>query len=354
MYVVQILLSVQFTGQRMCKTDNNDTKCPNSYQNAKTSSKIAWANEIPCPISIHYGALAWGSGFYVGVHKALEERWGGDFSRLLESVHGDSAGVLFALGIALGKSAEYMDKLYRSLSKEAHAVGMNIVWENSRVINAALDLMLDDENAFEKVQNRLSIGVTEFPLKHVRYSQYKSNEELRRLAHASMYLPLYCEPVGLVNGRWVVDGGFSFTGGHLSHGNETLFVGIDAAAEISGAMSLKEMAFPMVDHRYEAAVEMGFNALMKWDGVMKDKIKHRKINWGGLVMWPLMILSMIINSLMSIIRVVFKLLVCVATIECRCSSFLREVEKQDGPQDPLWREYEPYHVLLTTYEPNLN
>jgi len=92
------------------------------------------SHSVACPISIHYGALAWGSGFYVGVHKALEERWGQDFNNLLESVHGDSAGVLFALGIALGKSANFMDDMYRTLSQQAHSVGMNIIWENSKVV----------------------------------------------------------------------------------------------------------------------------------------------------------------------------------------------------------------------------
>ena len=47
-----------------------------------------------------------GCGFYVGVHKAMETRWGKLFYEKLSSVHGDSAGCIFAMGIALGKTAE--------------------------------------------------------------------------------------------------------------------------------------------------------------------------------------------------------------------------------------------------------
>lgn len=53
-----------------------------------------------------------GCGFYVGVHKAMETRWGKLFYEKLSSVHGDSAGCIFAMGIALGKTAEQVTTLY--------------------------------------------------------------------------------------------------------------------------------------------------------------------------------------------------------------------------------------------------
>ena len=190
------------------------------------------------------------------------------------------------------------------------------------MINAALDTLLEDELAYRKVTDKLSIGVTEFPMTHVRYCKFDSNEAIRCLAHASMYLPLYCEASAAVQGRWVIDGGFSFSGQHLSHGNDTLFVGIDENAEVSGQMSLWEMAYPMVEDRYEAAVKMGYNALMAWNGTMKDKIANRRRNWGGVTMWPLVLVSMAYNCLVTAIEVMMRLLMCVATVEFQDSDVI--------------------------------
>eukprot|EP01035_Chromulina_nebulosa_P020021 gene20021-25997_t len=217
-----------------------DTK-PNISNDEKTAllndkignTTISNRINISLPKSIHFGAVAWGCGFYVGVHRAMEEKWGMDFHSKLISVHGDSAGVFFALGIALGKSSEYMNHLYKTLSLRAHNEGIH---KNTDIINDALDGMLHDKEAYNIVSNRLSIGVTEFPLHHVRYTKWSDNNELRDCLHGSMYLPLYCSLIQPVSGQYVIDGGFSFAGEYLHHGNESLFIGIDPNAEISGEM----------------------------------------------------------------------------------------------------------------------
>lgn len=206
----------------------------------------------------------------------------------MESVHGDSAGVIFALGICLGKSADFMDQLYKTLSEKASREG---IAHNTKIVNDAIDSLLDDELTYLKVKDRLTIGVTEFPLHHVRYSSWASNDDLRRCLHGSMYLPLYCQIIEPVNNKYVIDGGFSFAGEYLSHGNETLFIGIDPNAEISGEMSLLEMAFPMINEKYVEVVEMGRKSILNWNGEMKDKVKHRKKNPVGLVFWPLIVIS---------------------------------------------------------------
>jgi hypothetical protein len=111
------------------------------------------------------------------------------------------------LGIALGKTAEYMDDLYRTLSERAHSEGISA---NTAIVNEALDMLLEDSQAYLRVKDRLSVGVTEFPLHHRRYSSWESNDDLRRCLHGSMYLPLYCDMIEPVDGKTVVDGGFSF------------------------------------------------------------------------------------------------------------------------------------------------
>lgn len=241
-----------------------------------------------CPPSIHFGACSWGCGFFVGVHRSMEEMWGLNFYEKLISIHGDSAGVFFALGIALGKNSTEMDALYRNLSLRCHIEGIS---KNSEIVNEALDFFLEDENAYTKVNNKLSIGITTFPLAHKRLWSWESNMELRQCLIASMYLPMYCAPIDLIHGAYVMDGGFSFCGKHFHHGNQTLFIGIDQNAEISIDMSLYEMAFPMVNKKYDDIVFKGWNALKQWDGIYKDKTNNRKKNWSGIILWPLKAIS---------------------------------------------------------------
>ena len=65
-----------------------------------------------CPYpSLYFGGCCFGAAFYVGVYKALYELYGPDFMQDMK-ISGGSAGTIFAIGIALRKSPEYMDNLY--------------------------------------------------------------------------------------------------------------------------------------------------------------------------------------------------------------------------------------------------
>jgi patatin-like phospholipase/acyl hydrolase len=66
------------------------------------------------PSSIYFGGCAFGAAFYVGVVEAMVDMWGKDFHKdVLFS--GDSVGSIFAVGLALGKSPQYLDNLYRDV-----------------------------------------------------------------------------------------------------------------------------------------------------------------------------------------------------------------------------------------------
>lgn len=284
-------------------TDNNIRTCRNMTKEiellqckSEETDKSTNISQISFPKSIHYGAVAYGCAFFVGVHYAFEEMYGSNFHLKMHSFHGDSAGVFFALGMALGKSAGFMDNLYRSLSIRVHKEGIS---HTSAIVSDALDMLLDDPNAYKRVENRLSIGVTEFPLHHKRYSSFNDNNDLRQCLLGSMYLPLYCDLISPVRGKFVIDGGFSFSGYELIHGNDTIFIGIDPNAEVSGELSLLEMAFPMIDEKYNSIVDMGRHSLHSWcaNPVLKDKLSHRKKNPVGLVMWPLFVISYFISVL---------------------------------------------------------
>ena len=90
------------------------------------------------PLSIHFGAISWGCGFYVGVHKAMEEEWGVGFKDRIVSVSGDSAGVLFCVGIAIGRTADQMNFLYKNLSERCAKEGLS---KNSEIVDEGKNLL---------------------------------------------------------------------------------------------------------------------------------------------------------------------------------------------------------------------
>lgn len=57
------------------------------------TSTLPGADGAEPPPSVYLGGASWGSGFYCGVIRALQERFGPDVGRHIE-VHGDSAGAL--------------------------------------------------------------------------------------------------------------------------------------------------------------------------------------------------------------------------------------------------------------------
>lgn len=52
------------------------------------------------PLSIYFGGAGFGAVFYAGVYSAMVEKWGKDFYKHTVLL-GDSAGAIFAVGIAL-------------------------------------------------------------------------------------------------------------------------------------------------------------------------------------------------------------------------------------------------------------
>ncbi len=72
----------------------------------------------PIPPSIYWGGCGFGSAFYIGVHRAMVERWGSDFHKHTMST-GGSAGSMMAIQVCLGKSTEDIASMYQQVAKES-------------------------------------------------------------------------------------------------------------------------------------------------------------------------------------------------------------------------------------------
>lgn len=249
-----------------------------------------------CPYpSLYFGGCCFGAAFYVGVYKALWEMYGPDFMENM-MISGGSAGTIFAVGIALRKTPEYMDNLYRTVAAKSHKYGP--IYNPFRHTGASvfmeesLRTMLDDPLAFKKIEGKCWFGTTRYYDKHAWHMSWETNEDLIRCVQGSYHIPFYCHRNTPIKGVEVVDGAYGFSGDDLLHGDNTLYIGIDPHAEITRDFTNAEMFFPAVDQAYDDMVETGYQAMMKFNGKMINKVGHRIPNYPALkVLWLLKFLE---------------------------------------------------------------
>ena len=226
------------------------------------------------PSSIYFGGCANGSIFYVGVYKAMIEKWGADFPQKTV-IYGDSAGVILVLGITRCMTPETIGKLY-------HDCGMNspkgIMSGMKPLEDHCITKLVDDFEDplfYEKVNGKIFIGGSTFFANHFWKSQWNSNEELYNCIIESFNIPLLCNSKNKrKNG--VIDGGFALSGNDLPDGDATLFIGDDPSCDICIPMKYKEIVYPQLHDEYQKSIQKGYDAFMAWDGKFKEKVGFRK------------------------------------------------------------------------------
>jgi hypothetical protein len=274
------------------------------------------------PPSIYWGGCAFGAAFYVGVHRAMVEKWGLDFYK---KVHhsGGSAGTIFAIGLALGFTPDELDRVYREVAEKCHKRGA-VHW-GSVFMEEALRIMLSDPMAYKKLEGRCCFGTTEFFSRHRWHVSWVDNEDVIKCVNASLHVPLYCQRNVGIKGIKVVDGAYGFAGEDLPHGDDTLYVGIDPHAEITRTFTYPEMMFPAIGKEYDDMVDSGYQAFMKWDGKMKKKLGHRTPNYQALyVLWLLKFVEEITYGVCGVFHYLFILLLSIFSLK----SFMIQMSKQ--------------------------
>lgn len=236
------------------------------------------------PRSIYFGGCAFGSSYYVGVHRAFTEMYGPDYYKQV-FIAGGSAGTVMAVGIALGKSPEYLHNLYCSISKNAQIP----VYYASKYLEEQVILMInEDPLSYKKLTGRCCFGTTSFFAHHRWHISWNSNEDLIECIIASYHIPFYCKYVRKLHGEIVLDGAYGFSGVDLVHEDDTLFVGIDPHAEITRELTNSEMFFPNVGLTYLNIVKSGYEHAKKWNGVLYKKVGYRQPNYAALlILWSL-------------------------------------------------------------------
>ena len=145
-----------------------------------------------------------------------------------------------AVGIALGKSPEYLDNVYRTVADNSQ--GKSPIYWASYYMEEVLRDMIDSEPlAYRILQGKCCFGTTAFFSKHRWHISWHSNEDLIESIKCSYHVPFYCKNINLLRGEIVLDGAYGFAGVDLVHDDDTLFVGIDPHAEITRLFTNAEM-----------------------------------------------------------------------------------------------------------------
>ena len=99
----------------------------------------------------------------------------------------------------------------------------------------------EDPLSYKKLEGRCCFGTTSFFASHRWHVAWESNEDLINTIICSYHIPFYCKNVGLIQDEIVIDGAYGFSGCDLIDEDDTLFVGIDAHAEITRSLTNGEM-----------------------------------------------------------------------------------------------------------------
>lgn len=249
----------------------------------------------PIPPSIYFGGCAYGSIFYVGVYKAMIEKWGNDFPHKT-NIYGDSAGLIMVLGITQQIPPDVIGDYYIKTGRESPG-GMLFSGSHPLEEHLLKKLLGDfkDPQLYEKLNRKMYIGRSTFFSKHFWTNQWNSNEELYTCVMDAFNIPYFCNSKNRGN-KGILDGAFAFSGNDLPHGDNTLYVADETCAEISMAMTCRQLLYPQLDENYHLMVKKGYDAFMNWDGTYKKKVGVRKTKIiMQCIVWVLKIMEMCIG-----------------------------------------------------------
>ena len=228
--------------------------------------------DVTTPSHIFFSGTSWGCDFYIGVYRALQQKYGLDSLSKCKFA-GNSAGALIALCAAAGLDWTIMEKVYLKCLHDA--VDNGVFQKMSIYHNDALDAVLnDDEEIYKKLNKKLFVGITCFVNEYELISEWRNNHELRACVHASMHIPYYCSHIERVSvhGSWrrAIDGGF---GSEVYRFNASSLVvaALSDKGDITPNPKLKRFkdCYSPNLEKYHKMHENGYQRMMEWDGRYK-------------------------------------------------------------------------------------
>tara|TARA_B100000795_G_scaffold19451_1_gene12933 strand:- start:4824 stop:5624 length:801 start_codon:yes stop_codon:yes gene_type:complete len=207
--------------------------------------------------SIYFGGGAWSCAFFIGVIKALEEKYGKELNKKFR-FGGDSIGAYFALGLTLGYTSEEIKDIFYEFSSNAVNDGVFNFLKNSEYHELLLNKIIIDKNAYKIAEkNNLEVGISRLFNDHDIYKKWENNEHLKKCIHASLHVPFYCKYQNKFDRKIAFDGGFFLKNEVLEKYDIT--VGRGEFYDISMTPTLCEILFPPDKFKIEKFILDGYN-----------------------------------------------------------------------------------------------
>ncbi len=137
--------------------------------------------------NVYFGGAGFSCAFYVGVVKALQEK----YPNQIPIIHADSAGTLVGLGYALNVPWEdlrtvYLDMLKRQQNRNNKIWFGAIYTDHDFIINYLLE-----KGNFDLIKNnsRFNVGTTTLFDRYNTYTNWTSAVHMRKYMHKSMVIP---------------------------------------------------------------------------------------------------------------------------------------------------------------------
>ena len=254
--------------------------------------------------TLYFGGGAWSSVFYLGVVKALEERFGKEYYKKF-TFSGDSIGAFCAMLCSIGYGFENGKKLFIDFCETSKKKGILFGKMSDRLDE--IFKVLDKNPEYYKIlqKNKFKLGVSKFFNKYCIYTTWKNNEHLKEILHASTHVPFYCRLPKKIDNCFCFDGSFFLTNKALYDCDIT--IGKENYYDIVMNPTVKEIFLPPDKETIEKFIKEGYDKTINFDFDNIDKKKRRPID-NSLLYYIIInfsnILEIILNRLLKLLYLI--------------------------------------------------
>ncbi len=217
--------------------------------------------EIKLPTSFFFSGAGWACSFYIGAYKAMTEIW--DYEDLWKlKLIGNSSGGLISFLILNKLKHEDLEKNFFELNKKINKNGINNI---SLYIDDLIRTFLEDENDYKKFNDKLHLGMIQFPNKYIIKSKFKSNQELIDTLHTTMYIPFYSKYLRKIDNNIYIDG--DTLGNYYLIDNTTVTISTwnhKSDVHLNKPLNRIQRYFPNNDNIYKKTLEEGYTNFHKF------------------------------------------------------------------------------------------
>ena len=204
-------------------------------------------------LHIYFGGAGFSCAFYIGVVKALQEK----FPNQIPKISGDSAGSLIGLAYALNIHWTKLKQIYLE-SLQIQKLRNNKIWfgEITKDHGFIIDSFLKTSD-FNIIKNndKFNVGVTHFFYNYKSYTNWTSKYQLKNILNQSMIIPFLTKTQFTLQ----IDGGLS------NYNSYDVSIGCSQNYDIGLYQTNYEKLNMITPDKMNKLIELGYNTTKQFD-----------------------------------------------------------------------------------------